>query len=144
MPIDPTTGLPLAVAIVVRRDDGRVLLIKRGPKVAAPGFWTPVTGKVHDDESLVEAGAREVWEEVGLRVEVSPEEIFCSKTANGVWTLRWFLANPSVPRDAWEPLRLEPREVADTRWVRPNEMDEIEPMFDTTLTFFLHHYRGGS
>ena len=57
----------LAVGGVVLRDDGAVLLVKRGRPPRA-GTWSLPGGKVEAGESIAEAVVREVLEETGLEV----------------------------------------------------------------------------
>jgi 8-oxo-dGTP diphosphatase len=54
---------------IVTDTDGRLLLIQRG-KEPALGCWSVPGGRVEWDETLVEAAAREVLEETGLKVVV--------------------------------------------------------------------------
>lgn len=60
----------VAVAAVVRGDDGRVLLMKRAQKDQAHGLWILPGGHVDRGEVTEEAALREVAEETGLRVEL--------------------------------------------------------------------------
>ena len=55
---------------IFQRADGavRYLLLKRIGSRGA--FWQPVTGRLEPGETWLEAAAREVWEETGLRGEV--------------------------------------------------------------------------
>ena len=57
------------VSVVVTRDDGRVLLLQRTPERG--GFWQPVTGRVEQGESPVQAAQRELGEETGFSSAVS-------------------------------------------------------------------------
>ncbi len=60
----------VAVAVVLRDDAGRVLMVKRGPGSSRPGRWSIPAGYMDYGEEIREAGAREVLEETGLVVEV--------------------------------------------------------------------------
>ena len=97
---------PAATCVVVFRADGRFLMVRRAPTVMAPGYWTPVTGKLAPGEDSAAAGVREVAEEVGLRVVVAPEVVFTCPTSNGLFELRWHVA------DAIEPLAA----LGEVRW----------------------------
>lgn len=62
-----------AVAVVVSRPDGRVVLQQRSRRDAwHPGRWTlSCTGHVRKGESYHAAAARELEEEIGIRAELS-------------------------------------------------------------------------
>jgi 8-oxo-dGTP diphosphatase len=60
----------LVAWVVLRRDDGHVLLARRANESYASGFWGLPGGHVEDDETLAAAAARELGEEVGVRVDV--------------------------------------------------------------------------
>lgn len=60
----------VAVAVVLRDLEGRVLMVKRGPGSSQPGRWSIPAGYMDYGEEVREAGAREVFEETGLVVEV--------------------------------------------------------------------------
>jgi len=124
---DAGADLPLAVAVIVRHGD-RVLLVQRAPTIALPGYWTPVTGRLEADESPADAAHREVFEEVGLRIDLGPE-LVRGPTSNGLFMLIYFAAH--LRDDVSDP-RPDPREVSEARWLTAEEALTVEPMLPTT------------
>jgi 8-oxo-dGTP pyrophosphatase MutT (NUDIX family) len=57
-----------AKAIIVDRDGAVLVIRRRAESHFAPGTWDLPGGKMDDRERLVDALAREVFEETGLRV----------------------------------------------------------------------------
>ena len=118
-----------AVVAVLRRE-GLVLVIRRGPDVILPGYWTPLSGRVRSGESQPSAVVREVREEVGL--EATPvARVWECDTEDGAFHLHWWLAD-AQPGE----LRLDPAEVADARWIRPDEFANLTPTFADDRHFF--------
>jgi 8-oxo-dGTP diphosphatase len=60
----------VGAAVVIRDDDGRLLLIKRGPGATRSGLWAIPAGYVDYGEDVRKAAARELSEETGLVAEV--------------------------------------------------------------------------
>jgi lipoyl(octanoyl) transferase len=60
----------MTVSVVPVAADGRVLLLRRAPERG--GFWQPVTGRIEPGESPLEAARRELREETGADVAVTP------------------------------------------------------------------------
>lgn len=116
------------VAVLLR--GGRLLAIRRGPDVARPGYWQPLSGKVEPGETQEQAVVREVREEVGLTV-VPEARIWESETDDGRFRLHWWTARA----DAGEVVP-DPDEVAETRWVTPEEFLALDPVFDGDREFF--------
>lgn len=59
----------LVAWVVLQRDDGHVLLARRADVPHAAGSWGLPGGHVEDDETLSTGAARELREEVGVRVD---------------------------------------------------------------------------
>ncbi|MFI7404322.1 NUDIX domain-containing protein [Streptomyces sp. NPDC049541] len=118
-----------AIVAVLRRG-GRVLAIRRGPGVPRPGYWQPLSGKVEPGETQEQAVVREVREEVGLTV--SPlAKVWESETDDGLFRLHWWTAEAATGEIVPDPV-----EVADTRWVTPQEFLALTPVFDGDREFF--------
>jgi 8-oxo-dGTP diphosphatase len=120
---------PDAVVAVLTRA-GRFLIIRRGPDVIMPGYWTPPSGRVEPGETQPETLVREVREEVGLAVRPVSKVWECD-TEDGSYRLHWWTAE--VTGGA---LSLDPGEVSDARWVRPHEFDTLAPTFADDRRFF--------
>ncbi|MDG9712436.1 NUDIX domain-containing protein [Streptomyces sp. DH10] len=116
------------VAVLLRGD--RVLAIRRGPAVARPGYWQPLSGKLEPGETQEQAVVREVREEVGLTV-VPLAKVWESETDDRLFRLHWWTARA----DTGEVVP-DPAEVAETRWVTPQEFLALDPVFDGDREFF--------
>jgi 8-oxo-dGTP diphosphatase len=106
-----------SVAVVVEDQQGRVLLLLRGPTDPwMPGRWNLPGGRIERGESVAEAARRETHEEAGLRVyTVTPlGQVAAPSGAIDVlyadyWDGRVRLLDGEHSRSAWVP-----REVAWT------------------------------
>jgi len=67
----PWPALGVAGRAVIRRDDGRILLVKRASDVSSDaGLWELPGGEMDFGEALTHALAREILEETALTVRV--------------------------------------------------------------------------
>lgn len=64
----PSTAIRVVGGAVIR--NGKVLVARRGPGMAHAGWWEVPGGKVEPGETEQQALARELHEELGIRVEV--------------------------------------------------------------------------
>ena len=125
----------VAVCALVRRQDGRYLLVRRSPDIPGGGHWCPVTGRPQPSESLEDAVMREVWEEVGLRIKVGAE-VFRCPTSDGNYQLHWFECSPCSPSTGFESLSLDTQEVVEASWLFAHEAMNLRPTFEATASFF--------
>ncbi len=122
----------LGVVAVLQDAQGRHLYIRRALcLVRAPGVWCFVGGEVEPGEPLERAVEREVREEVGLVVKAE-KKIFESLSPNGEFQLHWMRVQPA---GALEPIRPDPREVAEYCWLFPAEALRLDPMLPTLRTW---------
>lgn len=107
------------VAVIVDTDD-RVLLTKRNVP-PFQGEWVMPGGKIDLGEPIVAALKREVWEEVGLEVEVGKLiDVFEHVTPgedNYHFIIIYYLCTP-----LYCDVRHNHDEVAEARWVGRNEL----------------------
>jgi 8-oxo-dGTP diphosphatase len=112
------------VVAVLADVEGRYLLIKRGAVKRSPGWWCFVGGEVDPGETLEAAMAREVKEEVGLRVSVHDKVHECV-SPDGVYRLHWFLTRLDPPEQT--PVA-HPEEVAELRWLSIPDALRLDPL----------------
>lgn len=83
IPLDiQNRGVDVGVAVLLQTANQRMLLTRRAKELRIfPNVWVPPGGHVEPDETLVEAGLRELKEETGLKLE--PEDV--SPKVLGLW-----------------------------------------------------------
>jgi 8-oxo-dGTP diphosphatase len=109
-----------AAGVVILDDDGRVLLVRR-ERDPERGRWSIPGGRVEPGETLVEAAAREAFEETGLQVAIGAElwSLTVPVGDGRVYEVHDFAATVVSGR-------LTPGDDAgDARWVRPDELTAL-------------------
>jgi mutator protein MutT len=110
----------IEVAIGLIWHDGRLLITRRPPDVHLPGLWEFPGGKCEPGESGSQCLAREVAEELGIRIAVGSERKVIEFTYPDrrvrltVYDCRWLSGEP------------EARGCAEWRWVAPADLGEHE------------------
>jgi NAD+ diphosphatase len=114
-----------AVIMLVERDDRILLATRAGPST---GFYSCLAGFVEPGETLEQAVAREVEEEVGLQIDEI--RYFGSQP----WPFPSQLMVGFTARSARGDLRLDPAELADAGWYRADELPPVPPPFTIART----------
>lgn len=117
-----------AIVAVLRRE-GRFLVIRRGPAARGSGFWGPLTGTIEHGESQEAALAREVQEEIGLRVR-AVRKVWECPSDDGDFQLHWWTAEIEGGE-----LIVDGQEVSEARWLTAQEYLDLENTFAGDRTF---------
>jgi len=73
-------GVDVGVVVLLETNDENILLTRRAKHMRTfPGIWVPPGGHIEKDESLLEAGLRELHEETGLDIvdNIRNERVLC-------------------------------------------------------------------
>mgnify|MGYP003404825222 FL=1 len=113
----------LAVKGIIRRSDGKMLVLKRSSKDDhKPGVWETVGGGMDREETPQEALMREIQEETSLDVRVDvPFNVFSFKKDTGefkvgITFLCEYLSGEVMLSD----------EHSEYRWIDPKEFADLE------------------
>lgn len=118
----------LGVVVVVRQG-GRYLVIRRAAGVAAPGAWCFVGGAIEPGEREQDAVVREFREEVGATVR-PVRRLWQYTSPDGALCLHWWLAEWSG-----EPLQPDAAEVAEVRWCTAGELAALPGLLESNREF---------
>ena len=106
------------VAAEIERD-GRFLITQRRPHATMPLLWEFPGGRVETDETDAAALAREVFDRLGISVEVGEQILLVShEYADYAIDLAVYRATGTG--------EVRPLKVHDFRWVLPEEFDQYE------------------
>jgi 8-oxo-dGTP diphosphatase len=104
--------------VVIQREDGQILLLKKSAATDHPGSWTFPGGTLHDDESPSEAALRELEEETGLNGEIV--------RAGPSYTSEEHRIYPFLIRAHGELERSH--EHSDHAWIDPGDLDQYDTL----------------
>ncbi len=114
----PPTTIRVVGAAIIHKD--RCLIAQRSASMALPGKWEFPGGKVEEAETPEHALAREIEEELGIRIKVG-QWLGQGSSADAsrvitleVYAARWISGTPA------------PREHACLRWVQAHEFTHFD------------------
>jgi 8-oxo-dGTP diphosphatase len=100
--------------------EGRYLIARRNPGVHLAGFWEFPGGKCESGETLEECLQRELFEELGIRIDVPvPFKVVRHEYDEKIVQLHFFHCRI-------ETGHAEAIDCAEIRWVFPHELGDFE------------------
>jgi ADP-ribose pyrophosphatase YjhB (NUDIX family) len=113
------------VGAVVRDDEGRLLLVRRGTDPGR-GQWSVPGGRVEPGEAATAAAAREVLEETGVRVTVGDLVGIVERPGPGgvTYVVEDFHATPEAEGRAAEPRAGD--DADEARWFTEAEIASLD------------------
>ncbi len=119
-----------AVVAIIQKA-GTFLFIKRSNYIdTAAGYWCPVSGRVEENETQIEALEREVKEEIGLSVKALKKICDIPSHDNRFklhfWTTEIISGKASITSN----------EATDFKWVTLEQMKQLHPVFDEDIQVF--------
>jgi len=119
-----------AVVAIIQKA-GTFLFIKRSNYIdTAAGYWCPVSGRVEENETQIEALEREVKEEVGLSVKALKKICEIPSHDNRFklhfWTTEITSGEASITSN----------EATEFKWVTLEQMKQLDPVFDEDIQVF--------
>jgi 8-oxo-dGTP pyrophosphatase MutT (NUDIX family) len=83
----------IQVVAAIIQQESKFLLGRRAlSKKSAPGYWSPISGKIEPDESETDAIVRECFEEIGLSVQAY-KKVADVEIDSGRTRLHWWLVS---------------------------------------------------
>jgi 8-oxo-dGTP diphosphatase len=131
----------LVVGAVIFNQESQVLVLTRQPDDFMGGIEELPSGKVEQDETLLEALLREVKEEAGLDIKVvAYSDYFDYASKSGRMTRQFnFVARPC---DSLQEVKLDPEEHDSFRWISLAESfaaSKITPPVQKAIESALSH-----
>ncbi|WP_210105159.1 NUDIX domain-containing protein [Neorhizobium galegae] len=128
MPPKPGSDFPgVGAGLVIRRDDGCILLYKR-VKAPEAGFWNIVGGKIDHMEHSAEAARREAEEETGLCI--GQVEFLCISEQRIEADSQHWLSMIYITSDfSGEPQLTEPDKLSAMGWFSPDDLPQPLSVF---------------
>ncbi len=116
----PRLSPAIIIAVVRHTEQGDRLLLARNHRFP-PDRYSVLAGYVEPGETLEECARREVWEEVGIRIQ--DVRYFGSQP----WPFPHSLMIAFIARYAGGDIRVDGEEIVDARWFTPEALPTIPP-----------------
>ena len=111
----------LVVCVWVYDGHGKLLLTRRAPEKSFSGTWENSGGAAKAGEDSLQAIARELFEETGIRAESEEFELLCSDRDRSAH-YDFYCLKKCIPI---EKVVLQPGETDDAKWVSFAEVHEM-------------------
>ena len=119
-----------AVVAIIQKE-GTFLFIRRSDYIdTAAGYWCPVSGRLEENETQIEALQREVKEEVGLSVKALKK--ICEIPSHNNQFILHFWTTEIISGEA----SVASNEATDFKWVTLEQMKQLDPVFDEDVQVF--------
>ena len=116
-----------AVVAIIQKADTFLFVKRSGYIKTAAGYWCPVSGRIEENETQIEALQREVKEEVGLSVraikKISEIPSHDNQFKLHFWTTEIISGEASITSN----------EATDFKWVTLEQMKQLYPVFEEDI-----------
>jgi 8-oxo-dGTP diphosphatase len=119
-----------AVVAVIQKLDTFLFVKRSDYNKTAAGYWCPVSGRVENNETQVEAIQREVKEEVGLSVKAIRK--ICEIPTHDKQFNLHFWTTEILSGEAC----ITSNEATELKWVTIEEMKQLDPVFQEDVEVF--------
>ena len=118
------------VAAIIRQNNKFLLGKRAATKKSAPGFWSPICGRIEVNETPAQAVERVVLEEVGLVVQpIKQVAEFDTRDKSALilwWTVKVLVGEPQIKND----------EHSEIRWLSIDDMEKLDHVFSEDIELF--------
>jgi len=127
----------IRVVAAMLEQDGKYLITQRRPGASLPLLWEFPGGRVEEGESDAAALARELFEEMGIEVEVGERAVLVHHVYSAYEID--FAVYRCALKDGGKSDVAQKGRVHDHRWVKPSELDQYQfpPADEKTLAQLL-------
>ena len=112
--------------IMVEDGEANILLQKRSPNVKWPNCWdNSAAGHVDEGEDYDQAAHREMFEEIGLKADLTELGKYYSENQINKWVLKRFNVAYKTVVHKDVQTKLQPEEVTEVKWFSLQEVKDL-------------------